>query len=154
MKVLVCMIGMATLALTEAVSQPPVIPVVVKGEYFGQRPPGKTPELFAPGIISQTNRLVDHVAFSPDGNECFFTIWGPNFSSAKIFWTKRVGNTWTPQEEAPFSAGHYAATASFSMDGNKLYFSYSKHELTDLWTVSYTHLRAHETDSYLVCRLL
>src|SRR5664279_5912115 len=23
-----------------------------------------------------------------------------------------------------------------------------------LWTVSYTHLRAHETDSYLVCRLL
>src|SRR5664279_484505 len=22
------------------------------------------------------------------------------------------------------------------------------------WTVSYTHLRAHETDSYLVCRLL
>src|SRR5665647_3720048 len=23
-----------------------------------------------------------------------------------------------------------------------------------LWAVSYTHLRAHETDSYLVCRLL
>src|SRR5680860_1827850 len=23
-----------------------------------------------------------------------------------------------------------------------------------LWPVSYTHLRAHETDSYLVCRLL
>ena len=23
-----------------------------------------------------------------------------------------------------------------------------------VWTVSYTHLRAHETDSYLVCRLL
>ena len=22
------------------------------------------------------------------------------------------------------------------------------------WSVSYTHLRAHETDSYLVCRLL
>src|SRR5680860_1796435 len=24
----------------------------------------------------------------------------------------------------------------------------------DSWSVSYTHLRAHETDSYLVCRLL
>src|SRR5664279_6377960 len=23
-----------------------------------------------------------------------------------------------------------------------------------MWSVSYTHLRAHETDSYLVCRLL
>ena len=27
-------------------------------------------------------------------------------------------------------------------------------ELTDTEPVSYTHLRAHETDSYLVCRLL
>src|SRR5665647_3786356 len=27
-------------------------------------------------------------------------------------------------------------------------------ELTGLTSVSYTHLRAHETDSYLVCRLL
>src|SRR5665647_1866138 len=26
--------------------------------------------------------------------------------------------------------------------------------LDQAWTVSYTHLRAHETDSYLVCRLL
>src|SRR5665647_2239962 len=26
--------------------------------------------------------------------------------------------------------------------------------LTSWWAVSYTHLRAHETDSYLVCRLL
>src|SRR5665647_131004 len=28
------------------------------------------------------------------------------------------------------------------------------HEIDKLNTVSYTHLRAHETDSYLVCRLL
>src|SRR5680860_186890 len=28
------------------------------------------------------------------------------------------------------------------------------HELVDTDPVSYTHLRAHETDSYLVCRLL
>jgi Tol biopolymer transport system component len=138
MKVLVCMIWIAMLTLTQAFSQTPVLPAEVKGEYFGQKPPGKTPEIFAPGIISQTNRLVDHVAFSPDGNECFFTIWGPKFSSAKILWTKRVGNTWTPQGEAPFSEGHYAATASFSMDGNRLYFSYSKHGSTDLWMVQRT----------------
>src|SRR5664279_5635141 len=28
------------------------------------------------------------------------------------------------------------------------------HVVGHLWAVSYTHLRAHETDSYLVCRLL
>ena len=27
-------------------------------------------------------------------------------------------------------------------------------KLIDITAVSYTHLRAHETDSYLVCRLL
>ena len=30
----------------------------------------------------------------------------------------------------------------------------NRHLLTSFRTVSYTHLRAHETDSYLVCRLL
>src|SRR5665647_2754784 len=30
----------------------------------------------------------------------------------------------------------------------------SKKAWLTIWTVSYTHLRAHETDSYLVCRLL
>src|SRR5665647_1205475 len=29
-----------------------------------------------------------------------------------------------------------------------------KHIVTNYHAVSYTHLRAHETDSYLVCRLL
>ena len=31
---------------------------------------------------------------------------------------------------------------------------FMKLEWDHIWTVSYTHLRAHETDSYLVCRLL
>src|SRR5665647_673870 len=35
------------------------------------------------------------------------------------------------------------------------YYEYIKGALTlNFGTVSYTHLRAHETDSYLVCRLL
>jgi Tol biopolymer transport system component len=108
------------------------------GAYFGLKPPGKTPEIFALGIISQTNRLVDHIAFSPDGSECVFTVWGPNYSSAKIFWTKRAGDAWTPQVEAPFSVGHYAMSASFSMDGNRLYFSYGGHGSSDLWMVQRT----------------
>ena len=34
-----------------------------------------------------------------------------------------------------------------------VYESFAQHELP-FAAVSYTHLRAHETDSYLVCRLL
>src|SRR5680860_1789012 len=33
-------------------------------------------------------------------------------------------------------------------------FAETKEWLAGFWAVSYTHLRAHETDSYLVCRLL
>src|SRR5680860_1491349 len=42
--------------------------------------------------------------------------------------------------DAKVSFGHYCAL-DFLREGNSL-------------SVSYTHLRAHETDSYLVCRLL
>jgi Tol biopolymer transport system component len=115
----------------------PARPADANGAYFGQKPPGKKPEIFAPGIISRTNRLVDHIAFSPDGNECYFSVWGANFSSAKIYWTRRVGNTWTPQMEAPFSARHYATGASFSKDGSRLYFGCGKPD-PGLWMVRRT----------------
>ena len=42
-------------------------------EYFGQTPPGNTPELFAPGIISLDDRNESMITFSPDGKECYFT---------------------------------------------------------------------------------
>ena len=41
------------------------------GPYFGQTV-GTTPMIFAPGIVSLTNRLEYQIDFSPDGNECFF----------------------------------------------------------------------------------
>src|SRR5680860_1910209 len=33
-------------------------------------------------------------------------------------------------------------------------YAFTRYPGVRLWSVSYTHLRAHETDSYLVCRLL
>ena len=39
--------------------------------------------------------------------------------------------------------------------GDSIVQNYEKEEFIAGWgPVSYTHLRAHETDSYLVCRLL
>ena len=39
-----------------------------------------------------------------------------------------------------------------NLENKKLIYTHTKEE--PLMAVSYTHLRAHETDSYLVCRLL
>jgi len=98
---------------------------VVRGAYFGQKLPGKTPELFAPGILSQPNRMEARIAFSPDGNECFFTVPNDfNFTNVQMYYTKRVNNEWTPQVLAPFSLpGHSYSQPFFSADGNKLYFT-------------------------------
>jgi Tol biopolymer transport system component len=112
-------------------------PAEVTGPYFGQKSPGKTPEIFAPGILSLTNRMEARIAFSPDGNECFFTVPQDfHFSSVKLYYSKRVDNTWTPQVPAPFSQPGYSYSQPFfSADGNRLYFSSNKNGSVDIWTV-------------------
>lgn len=119
---------------------PPAPQAEVRGPYFGQQLPGKTPQIFAPGIISLADRLEDHVAFSPDGNECFFVVWGANFSRARIYWTRCIDRVWTPAVEAPFSAGRYAAGPHFSADGNRLYYNASGGgaEPSHIWMVQRT----------------
>ena len=51
---------------------------VLKGPYLGQKPPGLTPEVFAPGIISKAGfHLHSSLAFSPDGRKVYFTKFIP-----------------------------------------------------------------------------
>jgi hypothetical protein len=111
-------------------------------DYFGQTPPGDSAVVFAPGLVSLTDRLENSLAFSPDGNECFISVWGANYSSAEIYWMKRVGNEWTPQVEAPFSKGHFASRPFFSLDGSRLYFHYANFTGPDpynIWMVQRTY---------------
>lgn len=44
----------------------------LKGEYLGQKPPTKIPEVFAPGIVSTEKGWEAAVTFSPDGKYLFF----------------------------------------------------------------------------------
>ena len=48
---------------------------VLKGPYLGQKPPGMTPEIFAPGIIS-TGYDERIAAFTPDGKEFYYVLYG------------------------------------------------------------------------------
>jgi hypothetical protein len=90
--------------------------------YFGQTLPGDLAVIFAPGIISLEDRLEGNITFAPDGNECFFTVHGLNYSTYKIFYTKRENNIWSPQMEAPFFTGQKNSNPFLSADGNTLYF--------------------------------
>ena len=91
---------------------------VLKGPYLGQKPPGMTPEIFAPGIIC-TGYSERIAAFTPDGKELYYVLAGaPHFV---ILYTKEVNGKWIKPEVAPFS-GKYSAEFNISPDGNKIVY--------------------------------
>jgi Tol biopolymer transport system component len=121
------LIRLAALPLAGAVIATSVRSADVTGPYFGQTPPGKTPQQLAmPAIDSLPNFLTTRIAFSPDGNECFFSGYDDwNGSTAKLYHTKLVTNVWTSPVLSPFFTplGYACSHPFFSADGNKLYFS-------------------------------
>ena len=96
---------------------------VLKGEYLGQKPPGITPEIFAPGIIS-TDKVELNAVFSTDGNEFYFTRKDTS-GLFKIMQMKQVNNRWAYPQTAPFSGIYEEADPFISPDG-KLFFYISK----------------------------
>jgi Tol biopolymer transport system component len=93
------------------------------GAYFGLKLPGELPEIFAPGIISTPGRSVGHLAFSPDGLECYFTVFDGYYASSKILFTRYEHGKWTPQAPVKFVSGMNHHEPLFSRDGNRLYYT-------------------------------
>ncbi len=96
---------------------------VLKGEYLGQKAPGLTPEMFAPGIIS-TKKFEFSGVFSPDGKEFYFTrrIWLKNVLENTIFVTKIVDGQWAEPQVAPFSGKYFDFEPIITPDGKRFYF--------------------------------
>jgi hypothetical protein len=90
--------------------------------YLGQNPPGMTPEIFAPGIIS-TREFEFGGTFSPDCKEYYFTR-RPTYdgSENRIFKTQLINNNWTIPQIAPFAKDIFEFEPIISPDGKKLYF--------------------------------
>lgn len=92
------------------------------GTYFGQEPPGMTPEIFAPGIIS-TNMNAAKIAFSPDGKGIAFTLMNYNHSFYMIVLMRQKNGVWSKLEVAPFSGKYHDSEPYFSLDGTQLFFN-------------------------------
>lgn len=82
------------------------------GPYLGQKLPGSTPEVFAPGIVSTAGWEVSGV-FTPDLNEFYFIRNSKENKKQEIVVFKRIDNRW---QEAVFSARQ--GTPLFSPDGS------------------------------------
>jgi hypothetical protein len=106
------------LSAQHAADEPLTGSAVLKGPYLGQQPPGDTPILFAPGIVS-TGKEHSAAMFTPDGKE----VWFGRLLPAELYYMERVGDTWTEPKIAPFSLTYNMLYPVLSDDGNKIFFS-------------------------------
>ncbi|MBU1013893.1 MAG: hypothetical protein KKG99_12895 [Bacteroidetes bacterium] len=98
---------------------------ILKGPYLGQKPPGMTPELFAPGVISRSDYFEHSAAiFTPDGNEVYWAAKPNNERYYRIYCMKMVDGKWSKPEVASFcKENEYYQQFTLSPDGKKLYFT-------------------------------
>ena len=95
-------------------------PVLV-GPYLGQDPPGLTVEMFAPGVIS-TDQSEINSAFSPAGDEFYYTAWTPE-AGTKIMVSRWTDGHWSKPEAASFSTHPTDVDPAFGYDGKRIFFS-------------------------------
>ena len=92
---------------------------VLQGEYLGQKPPGKTPVIFAPGVISTGLSELNSI-FSPDGSEFYFCV--RNSFAEAVFFYKSIDNVWIGPHRLPFTDQYGEIDISISPDGTKMFF--------------------------------
>jgi len=94
----------------------------VSGLYLGEAPPGRTPKIFASGLISGASRLHGTPVFSPDGSEVYWSAVDPHSGGVRVLFMKNATGTWSAPAVAPFSNNHQNDVPFFAADGETLYF--------------------------------
>jgi len=124
---LMCTIAVATLSCSSGLEEAPSSPGasrldVLTGEYLGQTPPGMTPELFAPGLVS-TGLSERDMAIAPDGTEIYFTaVLGSSYTFSAIVGFQRLDGQWQSPEVVSFSGSYMDLEPALSADGRQMFF--------------------------------
>jgi len=94
---------------------------VLKGPYLGQKTPGDTPQVFAPGIVC-TDLDEYGCTFSPDGRQFYFTrtFLNPRKHVIMVSILKKKG--WDVPKKISFTENHSQGEPQFTPDGKKLFF--------------------------------
>lgn len=114
------------LLIAKGAKDEPIRFPVLEGDYMGQKPPGQTPELFAPGIVSSIWGLHSAAAFSPDGNMVMWapmiSIPGQLYSTGGILMSERKNGQWTAPRFTSFTGEEEGDVPFFSPDGKCVYY--------------------------------
>ena len=96
---------------------------VLTGPYLGQKPPGKVPEIFAPGVISTDTAHEFAITIAPDGKEIFFTRRVEGDIGNRIYHMKCEDGVWSDPVLCPFSSGNVELEPNFTPDGKTIFFN-------------------------------
>lgn len=107
---------------------------VLKGPYLGQKPPGDTPQLFAPGLISDPDSKEMGCTWTPDMKEFYFTRQGTseNTRAWAIWFTREIDEKWTRPEIVEFSGKHMDIAPFITFDGKYMLFYRGSHTDTSI----------------------
>ena len=110
---------------------------VLKGDYLGQTPPGMTPEIFAPGIVSSSGSMEYGIAFAPDGKEFYF-----NRNGVGVMVCTWNDTGWTAPVKAPFSKKYKGGAVHIMYDGKRIlmnrYAELKEGETGGIWALQKT----------------
>jgi hypothetical protein len=104
--------------------------------YFGQTPPGETPAVFAPGVISKEDRFEQFLLYSPDGKELTFGLTNADWSAFTLYQMKRENGKWTEPVVAPFQGSDSTGlTSCLSFEAGRAFFTASRptYPPCDVW---------------------
>jgi len=88
--------------------------------YLGQSPPGMTPEVFAPGLVSSDEHEFAP-SFSPDGREFYFSRGVGQYRIKSVMVTREKDGSWSePVKALPYADEHFEARVH--PDGQRIFF--------------------------------
>lgn len=107
--------------------------------YFGQIPPGLTPEVFAPDIVSIDGRFEGTVSFSSELTEMYFAADNKD-EETSIYFSKLEHDKWTPIKRVDFTNGEKKEEMHpfVSPDDKRIYFTAMDSAFADekIWYVN------------------
>ena len=107
----------------------------ITGPYLGQNPPGMTPEMFAPDLLS-IGEAEWKITFSPDGMAFCYNFNSPRaqwiveptglFKKSFMMFSHVENGFWTVPKEFSFNPELEKYYPFFSYDGKRMYFNDTK----------------------------
>ncbi len=110
---------------------------------YGQEPPGVTPEVFAPGIISRDEDMEYACTFSPDGSEIYYSVREGKTGMPKVYMSTFLDGAWHEPCEIEYDEEGILFEPHYANDGMTMYFtgrvndSISGEYKTGIWKRTY-----------------